>query len=65
MIIVDDASIDRTADVFLDFENKCLTNSIFVLKLRTNMGKGGAVRSGVLCSRGKFILFCDADGATK
>lgn len=30
-----------------------------------NLGKGGAVRVGVLCSRGQLILFADADGATK
>lgn len=26
---------------------------------------GGAVRNGVLCARGKLILFVDADGATR
>ena len=26
---------------------------------------GGAVRNGVLCSRGAIILFVDADGATR
>ena len=30
-----------------------------------NLGKGGAVRRGALVSRGDFVLFADADGATK
>lgn len=34
------------------------------MKLPANRGKGGAVRQGVLSSRGKEILFADADGAT-
>ena len=29
-----------------------------------NQGKGAAVRSGVLASRGRLVLFADADGAT-
>ena len=28
------------------------------------MGKGGAVKRGILYSRGRHILFLDADGAT-
>ena len=34
------------------------------MELPTNRGKGGAVRQGILSSRGKEILFADADGAT-
>ena len=33
--------------------------------LAKNLGKGGAVRRGVLVSRGDKVLFADADGATK
>lgn len=33
--------------------------------MHKNIGKGGAVRIGVLCARGQLILFADADGATK
>jgi dolichyl-phosphate beta-glucosyltransferase len=35
-----------------------------LLQLRRNRGKGGAIRRGVLASRGQYILFADADGAT-
>jgi len=63
VIIVDDGSEDGTLDVASRYCEK--NKSIFMLKLEKNLGKGGAVRSGVLCARGEFILFCDADGATK
>ena len=34
------------------------------LRHSQNRGKGAAVRSGVLASRGRLVLFADADGAT-
>lgn len=37
---------------------------IRILSLARNHGKGGAIRRGVLLSRGKNVLFADADGAT-
>jgi len=36
-----------------------------LLGLIKNRGKGGAVRIGVHSSRGEFVLFADADGATR
>ncbi|KAI3421978.1 hypothetical protein GPALN_012515 [Globodera pallida] len=38
---------------------------LHILRLPKNTGKGGAVREGVFCARGQFILFADADGATR
>lgn len=40
-------------------------SDIRILKLARNRGKGGAVRRGVLFSRGAYILMADADGATE
>ncbi len=40
------------------------SNCFRVLTLVQNLGKGGAVRRGVLVARGRRILFADADGAT-
>ena len=40
------------------------SNKLRLLKLVKNLGKGGAVRRGMLVSRGKYLLFADADGAT-
>ena len=65
VIIVDDGSSDKTSQVALDYCDKYGTSKIRLLKLEANRGKGGAVRLGVLSARGRFILFADADGATK
>lgn len=37
---------------------------IRLLRLSRNHGKGGAIRRGVMHSRGDYVLFADADGAT-
>ncbi|VDN53453.1 unnamed protein product [Dracunculus medinensis] len=65
VIVVDDGSQDRTADIAYKYSLKYGNNVVRVLKLKKNLGKGGAVRSGVLRSRGSMILFVDADGATR
>ncbi|CAJ0590005.1 unnamed protein product [Cylicocyclus nassatus] len=64
VLVVDDGSTDRTADVGLDYGRR-YSDLVKVIKLERNLGKGGAVRSGVMHSSGKLILFADADGATK
>lgn len=61
VIIVDDGSSDKTSQIAYDYSKDY---PVYVLKLDKNVGKGGAVRCGVLCSRGQLILFADADGAT-
>lgn len=60
---MDDGSIDGTADVAYNYSKK--NSQVLVYQLPKNIGKGGAVRAGILCARGKIILFADADGATK
>ncbi|KAI6200070.1 Dolichyl-phosphate beta-glucosyltransferase [Aphelenchoides besseyi] len=62
VIVVDDGSTDDTATVAYEFG---YNRNVRVLKLDRNLGKGGAVRNGVLCARGALILFADADGATR
>lgn len=68
ILIIDDGSKDKTFDRALQFakdnENKGGKN-IRVVKLAKNRGKGGAVRHGILHSRGQRILFVDADGASR
>nr|SVE74385.1 EOG090X0BIY [Daphnia barbata] len=64
VIIVDDGSTDRTTEVGLSYSKKYGCHKVRVLTLSTNRGKGGAVRLGILSSRGKQLLFADADGAT-
>lgn len=65
IIIVDDGSRDKTSQVGLEYAAKYTSEKIRVLTLETNRGKGGAVRMGVMKSRGSLILFADADGASK
>ncbi|PNF37239.1 Dolichyl-phosphate beta-glucosyltransferase [Cryptotermes secundus] len=65
VIVVSDGSQDGTAQVAREYTRKHGPNTVRVLELETNRGKGGAVRLGVQSARGAVILFADADGATK
>lgn len=64
VIIVDDGSKDKTTEVGLAYSKKYGCDKVRVLTLAKNRGKGGAVRMGMLRSRGELLLFADADGAT-
>jgi dolichyl-phosphate beta-glucosyltransferase len=62
VIVVDDGSRDRTAEVAEDF---AVDRPAFrVLRLGRNRGKGAAVRAGFRESRGDLVLFTDADLST-
>lgn len=62
IIVVDDGSTDKTADVF---EKHCGQKPRCVLlRFNKNHGKGFAVKNGVLKSGGRLILTADADGST-
>ncbi|KAI0981225.1 hypothetical protein GJ496_008633 [Pomphorhynchus laevis] len=63
IIVVDDGSTDNTIKVCMHFLKQYNT-SFRLFKFGKNCGKGAAVRSGVMRSRGKLILFADADNAT-
>eukprot|EP01100_Stratorugosa_tubuloviscum_P015347 TRINITY_DN8754_c0_g1_i1.p1 TRINITY_DN8754_c0_g1~~TRINITY_DN8754_c0_g1_i1.p1 ORF type:complete len:336 (+),score=121.22 TRINITY_DN8754_c0_g1_i1:123-1130(+) len=65
IIIVDDGSRDGTSRLVQDYALREGTESIRLLKLVQNRGKGGAIRRGVMCGRGRYVLFADADGATQ
>jgi dolichyl-phosphate beta-glucosyltransferase len=64
LIVVDDGSRDDTAEV----ARKILTSAervrTSVLSYRSNLGKGRAVRLGLLATRGEVALFSDADLST-
>lgn len=60
LIVADDGSTDDTVKIL---EEQSLIN-MRVLKAVANGGKGSAVRRGVLVSRGRYVLFADADQST-
>ena len=60
MIIADDGSTDTTVELVEDLG---LVN-LRLLKADRNVGKGSAVRRGVLASQGEIVLFADADQST-
>jgi dolichyl-phosphate beta-glucosyltransferase len=60
VLVVDDGSTDQTAAEALSFADR----GVRVLALGHNQGKGAALRSGVLESRGDMVLLCDADLST-
>ncbi len=62
IIIVDDGSKDQTSKIVLDLCKEY--PQIRLLSYAVNRGKGYAVKFGVLNSKGKLVLFADADGAT-
>lgn len=62
IIVVDDGSRDRTAEVAAAaLEGRV---PFRIVRLDVNQGKGGAVKAGVLASAGQAILFTDADLST-
>ncbi len=62
IIVVDDGSLDETARVVREFAG--LQTSVRLIQLPSCVGKGGAVRQGMLTAKGRLQLFTDADGAT-
>ncbi len=62
IIVSDDGSTDATVE-YVSVLQKSYP-ALRLLKSTMNMGKGAAVKRGVLASRGAYILFADADGAT-
>ena len=57
VIVIDDCSTDNSKRLLK--ENPNLYNKLILLD--KNLGKGGAVREGLLNATGEYILFQDAD----
>ncbi|HEV7517315.1 MAG TPA: dolichyl-phosphate beta-glucosyltransferase [Thermoanaerobaculia bacterium] len=60
ILVVDDGSTDRTAAVAESFAGR----GVVLYRQDRNRGKGAALRSGVVASRGATVLLVDADLST-
>jgi glycosyltransferase involved in cell wall biosynthesis len=58
IIVVDDGSKDRTADIMLSYSRFDRLHPIF---LSPNQGKGNAMAEGAAAAHGDILLFVDAD----
>ena len=62
VVVVDDGSVDGTADFAATFVDHFET--LRVIGDGVNRGKGHAIRKGMLAAGGDLRLFADADGST-
>jgi len=62
LIVVDDGSRDRTSTLVRHLAREL--DTLRLIRLAANRGKGYAVRTGVLNACGRYVLFADSDGAT-
>jgi dolichyl-phosphate beta-glucosyltransferase len=60
IIVVDDGSEDKTPERIRQWQS-CNDVALHLLVNPQNMGKGYSIKRGVLESRGRFIIFTDAD----
>ena len=61
IIVANDGSTDGTLRWLMNQELDW--RRVAILTLESNRGKGAAVREGVGQSKGRLVLYCDADGA--
>lgn len=61
IVVVDDGSLDKTAEIV---EKLAAPLPQTALIKNPHRGKGYTVRAGILASRGSYVLFIDADGST-
>lgn len=65
LIVVDDGSIDHTGNLARElFDKNARDLRTSVISYKSNLGKGRAVRLGLLAARSDVILFSDADLST-
>jgi len=62
IIIVNDGSLDHTEIIAAKLAN--LHSNISCLNYKLNLGKGAAIKAGILECSGRFRLFLDADNAS-
>lgn len=62
IIVVDDGSTDETGRI-VESQKDVIPN-LTLIRLKKNLGKGNAIKTGVMASNGKLILMTDADNST-
>jgi len=63
IVVNDDGSTDATVEVVRDFARR-YPGRVRLVQSATNQGKGAGIRRAVLASRGRSVLFSDADFST-
>jgi dolichyl-phosphate beta-glucosyltransferase len=58
LIVVDNASSDRTKQIIMEF---CSRYPFINYLYEPTRGKGAAVKAGIMAGRGDYMLICDAD----
>lgn len=56
IIVIDDGSIDNTAEIVKNYQN------IKLIRHESNLGYGASLKTGVKCAAGDIIVITDADG---
>jgi len=62
ILVVDDASTDRTAEVAEQFGRECWQCPVRVVRCPENRGAGAARKVGIRNARGEIVVMLDADG---
>lgn len=63
ILVVDDASTDRTAEIAEQFAADCWQCQVRVIRCAVNRGAGAARKVGVRAARGEIVVMLDADGS--
>lgn len=63
ILVVENGSRDRTVEVVREFQASAVQDEdpFQVHLLQTAKGKGNAIRHGILCARGEYLLISDTD----
>lgn len=63
VLVVDDASTDRTAELAERFARSCWQCPVRVVRCAENRGAGAARKVGIRRARGEIVVMLDADGS--